>query len=129
MDRLKKAKYGIEKLANRRTGWPVATLAFYGSDRTRATKLVLALVRGADAGAEILCRRTDPDEVRHRADFLDEVVELLGRHAVRRVVTSDRLLGCPHEENVDYEGQYCPDPACAYWVGRNRFTGALSAPS
>jgi len=27
--------------------------------------------------------------------------------------------------SIDYEGQYCPDPACAFWHGRDRFTHKL----
>lgn len=125
MNRLQKAKYRIEKLTSRRTGWPLATLAFYGPDRARATKLVLALIRSEGGDAEILCKLFDNDEVRARADLLEEVSDLLARHAAQRVIMTDRPIGCPHEENVDYKGRYCPDPACAYWFGRNRFTGEL----
>lgn len=125
MNRLQKAKYGIEKLANRNAGWPVATLAIYGPDGTHATKLVLSLLRDQNADAEILLKCVDPTEVRHRADILEEVGVILARHAVRRVVMVDRPIGCPHEETVDYEGRYCPVPGCAFWLGRDRFTGEL----
>lgn len=125
MNRLQKAKYRIDKLANRKTGWPAVTLAFYGPDRTRATKLVLALARGEDIPTEILCKRTDPEEVRTRADLFEELVEHIARHAATRVIMTPVPIGCPHEENIDYVGRYCPDPACAYWFGRDRFTGEL----
>jgi hypothetical protein len=34
---------------------------------------------------------------------------------------ADGIIGCPHEEGVDYpEGKYCPQ--CPYWAGRDRWT-------
>jgi hypothetical protein len=34
---------------------------------------------------------------------------------------TDRIIGCPHEEGIDYEGAACP--ACPFWAGRDRWTG------
>jgi hypothetical protein len=34
---------------------------------------------------------------------------------------TDRIIGCPHEEGIDYpDGQKCPQ--CPYWASRDRFT-------
>ncbi len=34
----------------------------------------------------------------------------------------DRILGCPHEEGIDYAvGEACPQ--CPHWAGRDRFAG------
>jgi hypothetical protein len=35
----------------------------------------------------------------------------------------DRVIGCPHEEGIDYEGPTCPH--CPYWAGRDRWTGEV----
>jgi hypothetical protein len=36
----------------------------------------------------------------------------------------DRIIGCPHEEGIDYpEGTSCPE--CLYWEGRDRWTGQM----
>jgi len=41
------------------------------------------------------------------------------RHKARTVVVGPGILGCPHEEGVDYpDGGTCP--ACPYWAGRER---------
>src|SRR4051812_9319014 len=37
------------------------------------------------------------------------------------VVMTDRIIGCPHEEGIDYEGTTCP--TCPFWAGRDRWTG------
>jgi hypothetical protein len=37
---------------------------------------------------------------------------------------ADRIIGCPHEEGVDYpEGQSCP--RCPFWAHRDRWSGEL----
>jgi hypothetical protein len=33
---------------------------------------------------------------------------------------TDQIIGCPHEEGIDYEGATCP--ACPFWAGRDRWT-------
>ncbi len=44
-------------------------------------------------------------------------------HQVRSVAMADGIIGCPHQEGVDYEGEWCP--VCEFWRGRDRFTGNL----
>lgn len=101
----------------------MATLAFYGPTADHATKLVvgIALVEGEEPRklerwfAEETDARTD-------ARIANEVAAFLEAEGVRSVVMADGLLGCPHEEGIDYPlGESCP--ACPYWAGRNRFTG------
>jgi hypothetical protein len=49
------------------------------------------------------------------------VVEFITRHAVKTVVMTDGIFGCPHEETIDYpEGTSCPK--CPFWAGRDRRT-------
>jgi len=49
-------------------------------------------------------------------------------HAHERAIIKtfeQELMGCPHQEGIDYEGGYCPNPACSFWHERDRFTGKL----
>ena len=40
------------------------------------------------------------------------------------VVMSDRIIGCPQEEGVDYPlGHACP--RCPFWAHRDRWTGDM----
>lgn len=42
----------------------------------------------------------------------------------KSVVMADRIIGCPHEEGVDYpDGSKCPQ--CPFWAIRDRFTGDI----
>jgi hypothetical protein len=51
-----------------------------------------------------------------------EVVAFIQASGARSTVMADRIIGCPHEEEVDYPlGASCP--FCPYWAGRNRWTG------
>lgn len=55
---------------------------------------------------------------------LAEIVDFLREYEVRSVAMPDRIIGCPHEEGIDYpEGATCPE--CPYWAGRDRWTGQL----
>lgn len=61
-------------------------------------------------------------DVRHDADVEQQIIHLLRTHAVRTVALADRIMGCPHEEGIDYpEGKSCPQ--CPFWAGRDRWTG------
>jgi hypothetical protein len=51
----------------------------------------------------------------------------LTQHGVKDTVVSDRILGCPHEEGIDYPmGRTCP--RCPFWADVDRFTHERIAP-
>ncbi len=117
-------KSGVAKMAKRGfRGHPVATIVFDGPTADFATKVAVGIVREDDEDPYILERwfTTDHD-IRADSQIDTEVAELIRREGVRSVAMGDRILGCPHEEGIDYpEGESCPE--CPYWAGRNRFTG------
>ena len=115
----KKAKKGMR-------GWPIATIAFYGPDASRATKVVVSVIPSEDAEpSEMRDWQIVHGDVRKKPEIAAEMIAFMEGHGARSTVVADGLLGCPHQEGIDYEGEYCPDPACAFWHGRDRFTGKL----
>ena len=112
----KKAKRGFR-------GYPIATVAFYGPDDRRASKVAVGIV--ADESGEVVeLERWFAEEADARSDLdTGEAIEAFIRSRnVRSVVMGDRIIGCPHEEGIDYpEGQACSE--CPYWAGRDRFSG------
>ena len=112
----KKAKRGFR-------GYPIATVAFYGPDDRRASKVAVGIV--ADESGEVVeLERWFAEEADARSDLnIGEAIEAFIRSRnVRSVVMGDRIIGCPHEEGIDYpEGQACSE--CPYWAGRDRFSG------
>ena len=39
------------------------------------------------------------------------------------VVMTDGIIGCPHQEGIDYQGEWCP--VCEFWRERDRFAGQM----
>lgn len=103
-------------------GYPVATVAFYGPTADFASKVVAAIVAGEGCAPDPLIRWFSEDsDVRTDPDIGEQVIALLTAHGARSVVMTDGIIGCPHEEGVDYpNGASCPQ--CPYWAGRDRWT-------
>lgn len=50
------------------------------------------------------------------------LLDYLAEHGIKSVVMTDRIIGCPHQEGIDYpEGETCQ--VCTFWKGRDRWTG------
>jgi hypothetical protein len=104
-------------------GYPVATVAYYGPDATKATKVAVGIVleEGRDVDPLERWNTTDSD-ARFDTAICASVLEFITKHNPKSVVMSPGIIGCPHEEGIDYpEGQTCP--ACPYWANRDRWTG------
>src|SRR3569832_1684359 len=110
----KKAKQGMR-------GYPVGTIAFYGPDRDRAAKVAGGFI--AHEGAEADVRRwiSEGSDVREDAAIFQAMAEHLRSRGVHSISMVDRIIGCPHEEEIDYpSGEDCP--YCPYWAGRDRWS-------
>ena len=113
----KKAKQGMR-------GYPVGTLAFYGPDDRRASKVAVSIIRYEGAEPDLRRWFSETGDVRTDPTILSEIAVHLRQDSVHSVVMVDGIIGCPHEEGIDYPmGQSCPD--CPYWKGRDRWTGEL----
>lgn len=111
----KKARIGFR-------GHPLGTIACYGPDDRRASKMVVSVFPAPDSEA-IELRRWFCESVDVRADrnILAEVVQFLRARAVRSIAMVDGLIGCPQEEGIDYpEGDDCPQ--CPFWADRDRWS-------
>lgn len=116
----------IEKKAKRGVGdFPVGTIAFYGPDDRRATKVAAGVILAPQTETAALRRWFDETgDVRGNDTVFAEIAAFLRDHKVRSVAMVDGILGCPHEEGIDYpEGSTCPN--CPYWAGRDRWAGKL----
>jgi hypothetical protein len=111
----KKARKGMR-------GWPVATIAFYGPNLSQATKVAVGIVpfKNEDVAA-MRDWKVDHGDVRADSGIAQEILEFIEKHGALSVVMTDGIIGCPHQEGIDYEGEWCP--VCDFWHGRDRFTG------
>ena len=66
---------------------------------------------------------SDASDVRIDGAINQQIVEFIDYHGAKSVSMVDGIIGCPHQEGVDYQGDWCP--ACDFWKGRDRFTGKL----
>src|SRR5918998_2816152 len=113
----KKAKRGFR-------GFPVATVAFYGPDDRTATKVAVGIVLAEDQEpAELRRWSTEGTDARADPDLAREILAFIDRFGAHSVAMADRIVGCPHEEGVDYEGPTCP--RCPFWAGRDRWSGRV----
>ena len=103
-------------------GYPMATVAFYGPDDKRATKVAVGIITHGD-NVEFLERWfSDESDVRSDPVITQKVVAFITEHGVKTVGYADQIIGCPHEEGADYpEGATCPK--CLFWAGHDRWTG------
>ena len=113
----KKARKGMR-------GWPVATIAFYGPNLSQATKVAVGIVPFENE--DVVAMRdwkVDHGDVRADSGIAQEILEFIEKHGALSVVMTDGIIGCPHQEGIDYEGEWCP--VCDFWHGRDRFTGQM----
>ncbi len=122
--KIKRQPTKLEKRAKRgNRGYPLGTVAFYGPDASRASKVVVGIIPSEESGVGELRRWTsDSADLRRDPTTNDEILAFLQLHGARTVVMSPGIIGCPHEEGTDYpEGEVCP--RCPYWTSRDRWTG------
>ena len=103
-------------------GYPIATVALYGPTDKKATKLVVGIVMQENGDAEQMKKWYSDDDVMKEPNVFEEVIEFIQTNGAKSVGMLDRIVGCPHEEGIDYPaGQTCP--ACPFWATRDRWTG------
>lgn len=110
----KKARRGMR-------GYPLGTVAFYGPDARRATKVAAGVKADEHADIEMRTWLSESSDVRNDPAIAAEILAHFEANGVRSVAMTDRIFGCPHQEGIDYEGEYCP--VCTFWIGRDRYTG------
>src|SRR6476661_5048287 len=105
---LERARKRLSKRAKRGfRGWPVATVALYGPDDTMATKLAVGIVPSEDAEATELRRwrwLSQGADIRGDTRVAEEVLAFIETAGAKTVVMTDGIIGCPHEEGIDYHG-------------------------
>lgn len=101
--------------------YPVATIAYYGPDNQFASKVVVCIILNEKDEEIADCKKwfSISADVRLDQAIHQEIVKYIQSHNVKRVTMSERIIGCPHEEGIDYpEGGTCP--YCPFWENRNR---------
>src|SRR5262245_25331338 len=87
-----------------RAKYPLATISAYGPDSTRATKLVVGILRHAGSTNPDPMRSWSSDAIDVRRDpvIAAELADWLRSQGIKDTVGYDRVIGCAHEEGIDY---------------------------
>jgi hypothetical protein len=95
---------------------PVATVAYYGPDDRTPTKVAVGIVtEWGKEPAEL--KRWWGNDVARDLRIQREVADFIKEHGARSVVITDGIIGCPHEEGIDFLiGEDCP--YCPFWRGK-----------
>lgn len=119
--------YWLQKKIRRKTGFPVATVACYGPNDKFASKVVVGIILSEKDADTALIKKWFSKEKDARLDpeIVSQIVQYIAELNVERVVMTNRIIGCPHEEGIDYpEGEKCPH--CPFWANRDRWTGEIT---
>jgi hypothetical protein len=110
----KKSKKGFK-------GHPTATVAYYGPDNKRASKVAVGIVNEKNEMVAMEKWFSESNDVRFDKSINQKILDFITKQNAKSVALMDRIIGCPHEEGIDYpEGQTCQQ--CPFWANRDRFT-------
>ena len=102
-------------MKKRKVKHPVCTLAYYGPDNVKTTKIVAGVVYSETD--EPIIRRYVASDCLDNDKIKKQIAEFFADHGVKTVLNPDGNIGCPHEEGQDYpRGEDCP--FCPFWAGK-----------
>jgi len=102
----------FRKLVAENQTYPLATITYHGPSPARASKIVVGILTDKDQAP--LLREWSGEDISEDVNAAREISLFIKEHTVARVITSEWVLSCPHEEGVDYpEGEVCP--FCPDW--------------
>jgi hypothetical protein len=101
----------------------VATIAHYGPNDQHATKVVVSMIKTEGGEPEFMAKwHSETTDVRADPQITEAIAQFITAHAPKSVVAVARIIGCPHEEGIDYPaGEKCPQ--CPFWATRERWSG------
>ncbi len=125
----RRAQEILERRAREQKGrFPLATIAYYGPDDKLATKVAVGILDGPDNLRALERWYSEELDIRLDPEISQEILGFVTKHAVQDVVMTERIIGCPHEEGIDYpQGETCPQ--CPFWANRDRWTGEVISQS
>ena len=106
----------LRKTIQSKTNFPIGVLAYYGPDDKTITKIIGIVI--PSKGIKPILKRWQGPEIATDHEAAAEIGQFFRTHKAQEVVMTDGIIGCPHEEGVDYPvGESCPQ--CPFWSGKN----------
>ena len=105
---LKHFREAIQK----QNSYPIGTIAYYGPDDQTITKIVAGILLNESTNP--ILKKWYGDGVAEDTATVGEIGKFFQENEVQNIVMTEGIIGCPHEEGVDYPaGESCPD--CPFW--------------
>jgi hypothetical protein len=102
----------FKKLVEENTTYPMATITYHGPSPEKASKIVVGVLKSRDKVPQV--REWSGENIAEDVEAAREISLFIKDHTVARVITSEWVLSCPHEEGIDYpSGENCPH--CPDW--------------
>ncbi len=102
----------MKKVKKEKTEYPIATVALYGPDDRRTTKVVVGIIYKDDG--EPLLKSWVSSVVLTDPKIRKQILDHLEEQKVKKVILTEGNIGCPHEEGKDYPiGESCH--FCSFW--------------
>ena len=101
----------------------VVTISLYGPNDRVASKLVASAIHEKSSKIKEMKKwySAGDTDVRELSEVVQELGEFIGKWNPHTIISPDKIIGCPHEEGIDYpENEPCPE--CPFWRDRDRFT-------
>jgi hypothetical protein len=92
--------------------FPLATITYRGPSPEKATKIIVGILKSKET--EPIVKEWMGEDIAEDVVSAREITLFIKKHEVARVLTSEWVLSCPHEEGVDFpQGEDCPH--CLDW--------------
>jgi hypothetical protein len=102
----------LREVLQGKTDFPIGTLVYFGPDDRTITKIVAVIIRTPEA--EPIIKSWEGPSIAADREAVLEIGSYFKDHQVGEVVMTEGVVGCPHEEGVDYPvGESCP--YCPFW--------------
>lgn len=111
-DQANKRKEKFRILVSENTVYPLATITYRGPKPDLASKIIVGVITAKDQVPII--REWSGEGIAEDVESAREIAVFIQENNVARVLTSEWVLSCPHEEGADYPvGEMCP--FCPDW--------------
>lgn len=111
-DLANKRKKQFRQLVGDNSTYPLATVTYHGPSPDLASKIIVGILSAKEQPPII--KEWSGEGIAEDVKTAREIALFIQKHDVSRVLTSEWVLSCPHEEGLDYpDGELCP--FCPDW--------------
>jgi hypothetical protein len=113
MNRKTKHLIQLREVLNQKSVFPIGMLVYFGPDNVTISKIIAAVILAKDSNP--ILRSWEGIGIGMDLKASTEIGQFFKDNHVVDIIMPDGVVGCPHEEGVDYPiGDNCPH--CPFWA-------------